>query len=225
MPVPRMTPEQEAGYALDFGVARSDLPEAAQLAYDRLVEQRARARPPAQVSPVGGETGEQGRQSASSARFSVGALRGAIAVDVIALAAAVGLYLVIAVTNIASWPANRVLISAGHVGVLFFAAWLLSAYALLSNALLYGWPPWMKFGEMPRPGELLRAMFWGARRRPSWAKLPTSLRRPPGWMWLLLAAAAAGSAAAVAGSLAAGAGKSYLRVLPGPRYEVAAPGR
>jgi hypothetical protein len=30
-----MTPEQEARYALDFGVARSDLPEDAQLAYDR----------------------------------------------------------------------------------------------------------------------------------------------------------------------------------------------
>jgi len=28
----KMTPEQEAAYALDFGVARSDLPEDAQLA-------------------------------------------------------------------------------------------------------------------------------------------------------------------------------------------------
>ena len=33
----KMTPEQEAEYALSFGVARSDLPLAAQLAYDRLV--------------------------------------------------------------------------------------------------------------------------------------------------------------------------------------------
>ena len=39
-----MTPEQEARYALDFGVARSDLPEDAQLAYDRLAEQRAHVR-------------------------------------------------------------------------------------------------------------------------------------------------------------------------------------
>jgi protein-S-isoprenylcysteine O-methyltransferase Ste14 len=39
----KMTPEQEAQYALDFGVARSDLPEAAQLAYDGLAAQRARA--------------------------------------------------------------------------------------------------------------------------------------------------------------------------------------
>lgn len=40
----KMTPEREAAYALDFGVARSDLSPDAQLAYDRLVEQRARAR-------------------------------------------------------------------------------------------------------------------------------------------------------------------------------------
>ncbi len=39
----KMTPEQEAAYALDFGVARSDLPKDA-LAYDRLAGQRARAR-------------------------------------------------------------------------------------------------------------------------------------------------------------------------------------
>ena len=36
----KMTPEQEAEYALGFGVARSELPRAAQEAYDRLVEQR-----------------------------------------------------------------------------------------------------------------------------------------------------------------------------------------
>ena len=36
------TPEQEALHALDSGVARSSLPPDAQLAYDRLVEQRAR---------------------------------------------------------------------------------------------------------------------------------------------------------------------------------------
>jgi protein-S-isoprenylcysteine O-methyltransferase Ste14 len=52
----RMTPEQEAAYALDFGVARSDLPKDAQLAYDRLVEQRARASAPASASAAGSET-------------------------------------------------------------------------------------------------------------------------------------------------------------------------
>jgi protein-S-isoprenylcysteine O-methyltransferase Ste14 len=46
----KMTPEQEAAYALDFGVARSDLPEDAQLSYDRLAERRARANSPAPVS-------------------------------------------------------------------------------------------------------------------------------------------------------------------------------
>lgn len=51
----KMTPEQEAAYALDFGVARSDLPEDAQLAYDRLVEQRARARTAVPVSRAGAE--------------------------------------------------------------------------------------------------------------------------------------------------------------------------
>jgi hypothetical protein len=47
----KMTPEQEAQYALDFGVARSDLPKDAQLAYDRQMEQRARAATRASVSP------------------------------------------------------------------------------------------------------------------------------------------------------------------------------
>jgi len=38
----KLTPEQEARHALNFGIARSDLPEDARLAYDRLVEGRAR---------------------------------------------------------------------------------------------------------------------------------------------------------------------------------------
>lgn len=38
--MPKMTPEQEAAYALDFNVARADLRPAVQEAYDRLVEQR-----------------------------------------------------------------------------------------------------------------------------------------------------------------------------------------
>ena len=46
----KMTPEREAAYALDFGVARSDLSPDAQLAYDLLVEQRGRARARAPVS-------------------------------------------------------------------------------------------------------------------------------------------------------------------------------
>lgn len=48
----KMTPEQEAAYALDFGVARSDLSQDAQLAYDRLAAQRARTRIPATQEKV-----------------------------------------------------------------------------------------------------------------------------------------------------------------------------
>ena len=49
----KMTPEQEAVYALRWGVARNDLPPDAQLAYDRLVEQQARAAASAPVPPAG----------------------------------------------------------------------------------------------------------------------------------------------------------------------------
>lgn len=49
----KMTPEQEAAYALDYGVARADLPEDAQLAYDHLAEERARGPKPA--PPPGAE--------------------------------------------------------------------------------------------------------------------------------------------------------------------------
>jgi hypothetical protein len=45
--MPKMTPEQEAAYALGFGVARGDLSQQAQLAYDRLIEQRAHPITPA----------------------------------------------------------------------------------------------------------------------------------------------------------------------------------
>jgi protein-S-isoprenylcysteine O-methyltransferase Ste14 len=51
----KMTPEREAAYALDFGVARSDLSPEAQLAYDRLAEQRARVRAQAPVVPANAE--------------------------------------------------------------------------------------------------------------------------------------------------------------------------
>jgi protein-S-isoprenylcysteine O-methyltransferase Ste14 len=51
----KMTPEQEAAYALRWGVAGSDLPPEAQLAYDRLVEQQARAAASAPVPPADGQ--------------------------------------------------------------------------------------------------------------------------------------------------------------------------
>jgi len=49
----KMTPEQEAAYALRWGITRSGLPPDAQLAYDRLVEQQARAAVLAPASPAG----------------------------------------------------------------------------------------------------------------------------------------------------------------------------
>jgi len=55
-----MTPEQEARYALDFGVARRDLPEEARLAYDRLAEQRAHTQSSLPASHVdSGAAGDQ----------------------------------------------------------------------------------------------------------------------------------------------------------------------
>jgi protein-S-isoprenylcysteine O-methyltransferase Ste14 len=50
----KMTPEQEAAYALRWAVARSDLAPEAQLAYDHLVEQQARAAASAPVPPAEG---------------------------------------------------------------------------------------------------------------------------------------------------------------------------
>jgi hypothetical protein len=208
----RLTPEQEARYALNFGVARSDLPKAAQLAYDRLVEEEARARPAAQVQ---GASTQTGLGDPPPRPFSRVELIAAAATDVIVLAAAVGCYFFVAVTNVASWPANRMLTSAGSGAVQALGVWLMFAYGLLSGALLYGWP------SRIAPGEgVLRAMFWGTKDRPSWARLPPSMRRPPWWMWLLLGAGAVGSVVVVAGSIKVGAGKADLRILPGPRYEV-----
>ena len=51
----KMTPEQEAAYALRRGIARSDLPADAQLAYDHLVEQQATAGTPPPPEPASGD--------------------------------------------------------------------------------------------------------------------------------------------------------------------------
>ncbi len=66
-----MTPEQEARYALDFGVARSDLPEYSRLAYDRLVERRGGAAP---AGYRGGVAGPE-RQQPAAGMASRGRLR------------------------------------------------------------------------------------------------------------------------------------------------------
>lgn len=56
MPMPKMTPEQVARYALNWDVARSGLSADAQLAYDRLVDERARAAAQAAASLASGQT-------------------------------------------------------------------------------------------------------------------------------------------------------------------------
>jgi hypothetical protein len=70
--MPKMTPEREAAYALAFGVARSDLPEQAQLAYDRLIEQRAHA-----ITPVPSAQGEATAASAGPLAGRIGAMAAA----------------------------------------------------------------------------------------------------------------------------------------------------
>ncbi len=65
----KMTPEQEAAYALDFGLARSGLPEDAQLAYDRLREQRTRAGTPPPPEPASGHVTMPRWVSTSGARL------------------------------------------------------------------------------------------------------------------------------------------------------------
>src|ERR1700733_3343617 len=51
----KMSPEQEAAYALRWGTARSGLPPEAQLAYDRLVERQACAAASAPVRAADAE--------------------------------------------------------------------------------------------------------------------------------------------------------------------------
>jgi protein-S-isoprenylcysteine O-methyltransferase Ste14 len=62
------TPEQAARYALEFGVARSDLPHDAQLAYDRLAEQQAHVRTTAPVPQT--DAGNAGRRATVAERIA-----------------------------------------------------------------------------------------------------------------------------------------------------------
>lgn len=47
----KMTPEQEAAYALDFGLLRKDLPMAVQLAYDKQYAERQAGQPGRPAAP------------------------------------------------------------------------------------------------------------------------------------------------------------------------------
>jgi hypothetical protein len=60
----KMTPEQEATYALDHGVARSSLSMPAQLAYDRL-RQDHQERPPAQRATDSEQKAPEGKPDES----------------------------------------------------------------------------------------------------------------------------------------------------------------
>jgi len=51
-----MTPEQEAGYSLNYGGEKSSLSMAAQLVYDRLVAEGGARTPTPPVDPLGGIT-------------------------------------------------------------------------------------------------------------------------------------------------------------------------
>jgi len=135
-----------------------------------------------------------------------------ISADIVVLCVAAAFLVTVAADDVISWPANQIWFNFPG-GSLFICMWLLAGYSVLSNVNLYGWPGWRKRYTWG-------AMFWAARQRPSWAKLPPAMRRPPIWMWLLCAVTAVGAAVIVVGSLHAGIGKGGLRILPGPRYQV-----
>lgn len=141
-------------------------------------------------------------------------LRLGISAGVVLLCVAAAFFITMAADDVISWPANHILFNFPG-GVLFFCLWLLIGYSVLSSVTLYGWPGWRN-----RSAGTWRAIYWAARERPSWAKLPPAMRRPPLWMWLLTGVTAAALIALVVGSLQAGMGKGGLRVLPGPRYQV-----
>lgn len=141
-------------------------------------------------------------------------LRLGISADIVVLCVAAAFLIAMAVDDVVSWPANQILFNFPG-GALFVFMWLLTGYSVVSNVHLYGWPGWTN-----RSPGTWRAMFWAARQRPSWAKLPPAMRRPPIWMWLLCAVTAAGFTVIVVGSFQAGIGKGGLRILPGPRYWV-----
>jgi hypothetical protein len=115
-----------------------------------------------QVMPEPGRHGEVNKLEVLRQLCDRIQLRRCMATDLMVLAAAIGFYIVIAADNIASWPADRVLISESGTGALFLAVWLLCVpWSFASNALLYGWP-----GLVCGPGELLRGMFWASRQPP-----------------------------------------------------------
>jgi len=67
-----LTPEQEAAYALDYGVDRKDLPKAAQAEYDKLKQERYLASPHAAAQPKHAAASHIGTQQARGTPISYG---------------------------------------------------------------------------------------------------------------------------------------------------------
>jgi hypothetical protein len=111
--------------------------------------------------------------------------------DIIGAAAGIGLYAVVGIDNVVSWPSNQVLISEPNLsniaGVLLIPTWV-----------------WLIF-----------ALGMASDRTQSWrlSQLPARPR-------ICLAAAAVVCAAVVAGGFVLGTAKGSARILPGPRYQV-----
>ena len=111
--------------------------------------------------------------------------------DMIGAAAGIGLYAVVGIDSVVSWPSNQVLLSAPDLsaiaGVLLVPTWV---WLIFSAGMAHD-------------------------RTGSWrlSQLPARPRT-------CLAAAAAVCVAVVAGGFVLGAAKGAVRILPGPRYQV-----
>lgn len=131
-------------------------------------------------------------------------------VDVIAVTAGVAEIMIVAVDNVVTWPANRVLIAPDlQAGVALaivvpFGLWIFVALVQVFN---------MKNG-----GRTDRRAHAAARRAHS-----RTIRRVvpyPRWARPGLALAGIICLVAIFGGIAVGAAKGTARVMPGPRYEV-----
>lgn len=207
----KMTPAEEARYALTWGLDRSNLSPVVQAEYDRL-GQEDQAEAAAGLPPVKPRAAQD---LIPGTRYSRAGLRNLRRLDRAVLVVAACVYVSVAVVNIVSWPANRVLLSGGPLIALCVAPLILCAVCSLGSSIeLYGTP------DLRRPAGQLSAMYWGAEKRPGWAKLPPAMRRPTARTWFPLLLAAAGWGLVAAGSGRAGMAEGDLRVLPGPRYQV-----
>jgi hypothetical protein len=207
----RMTPTEEAQYALTWELDRSGLSPVAQTEYDRLKQDEQAL---IEAGPTRASEPRARQDLIPGTDYSRAGMRNMVRFDRAVLELAVGVILAIAVINVVSWPGNLVLLSGGPLIALCVAPLVLcAACSIGSNIQLYGTPS-------QQPSEQWRAIYWGSRERPPWARLPPSMRRPPARTWLPFLLAAAGCALVTLRSDAAGMAEGDLRVLPGHRYQV-----